>query len=97
MAPTVAQMRARMLDGHREILAALVEGRPAQASRAVNARGLSTCRRTLLTWGAIRICEKPHPRHAGLTISDIELTDIGRILAGIHVGVVVLWPASTKP
>jgi len=51
--PTVAQMRARMNCGHRQVLESARDGRPLVATRIGDARGLSTCRATLIGWGAI--------------------------------------------
>ena len=51
--PTIAQMRARINSGHRKVLEAARDGRPLVAMRAGDARGLSTCRSTLIGWGAI--------------------------------------------
>lgn len=64
--PTVAQMRARMNSGHRRVLEAARDGKPLVAMRMGDARGLSTCRATLVGWGAID--------------ADNALTDTGRAL-----------------
>lgn len=51
--PTIRQMRARMNSGHRAWLEALRDGRKVATTRAGDARGLMTCRATLIGWGAI--------------------------------------------
>lgn len=51
--PTIKQMRARMNNGHRMWLEALRDGREPVAGRIGDARGLMTCRATLIGWGAI--------------------------------------------
>ncbi|MGQ2994246.1 hypothetical protein [Variovorax sp.] len=51
--PTIAQMRARMNSGHRQVLEAARDGRKLTAIRIGDARGLITCRATLIGWGAI--------------------------------------------
>jgi hypothetical protein len=51
--PTVRQMRARMSGGHRQILEALVAGRGVTTRDAASARGLQTCRATLIGWGCV--------------------------------------------
>lgn len=53
MAPTIRQMRARMNSGHRQVLEAIRDGRKLTAGRMSDARGLMTCRDTLIKWGAI--------------------------------------------
>ena len=53
MAPTIRQMRARMNSGHRQVLEAVRDGRKPTAGRMSDARGLMTCRETLVKWGAI--------------------------------------------
>lgn len=52
-APTVRQMRARMSGGHRQILEALRDGRGVTTRDAAAARGLQTCRATLIGWGCV--------------------------------------------
>lgn len=64
--PSIAQMRARMNSGHRQVLEAAHDGRPLVAMRIGDARGLSTCRATLVGWGAID--------------ADNAITDTGRAL-----------------
>lgn len=51
--PTIRQMRARMNSGHRQVLEALRDGRKPTAGRMSDARGLITCRDTLVKWSAI--------------------------------------------
>ncbi|WP_139222978.1 hypothetical protein [Paracidovorax wautersii] len=51
--PTLKQMRARMNSGHRQVLEAVRDGRKLSAGRMSDARGLMTCRSTLVMWGAI--------------------------------------------
>jgi hypothetical protein len=67
MAPSIRQMRARMNSGHLQVLEALRDGRKLTAGRMSDARGLMTCRDTLVKWGAI---------------DGEALTDIGRELLG---------------
>lgn len=64
--PSIAQMRARMNSGHRQVLEAARDGKPLVAMRMGDARGLSTCRATLVGWGAID--------------ADNAITDRGRAL-----------------
>lgn len=51
--PTIRQMRARMNNGHRQVLEAIRDGRKLAAARMSEANGLMTCRATLIGWGAI--------------------------------------------
>lgn len=51
--PSIPQMRARMNSGHRAWLEALRDGRRLQTESASAARGLMTCRATLIGWGAV--------------------------------------------
>ena len=51
--PTVKQMRARMMAGHRQILEAVRDGRQITTISHGAARGFMTCRATLIGWGCI--------------------------------------------
>lgn len=51
--PSIAQMRARANSGHRQVLEAIRDGRKLASIRIGDARGLMTCRATLIGWGAI--------------------------------------------
>ena len=62
---SIAQMRARSNSGHRQVLEAARDGRKLTSSRIADARGLMTCRATLIGWGAIE---------------GESLTDVGRSL-----------------
>ena len=53
LGPSIVQMRARMNSGHRQVLEAARDGRKLTSSRIGDARGLMTCRATLIGWGAI--------------------------------------------
>jgi len=68
--PSMKQMRARMNSGHRQLLEAVRDGRKLIAGRISDARGLMTCRSTLVMWGAIE---------------GDDLTEIGRQLLAAQV------------
>lgn len=53
LGPSIAQMRACMNSGHRQVLEAARDGRKLTSSRIGDARGLMTCRATLIGCGAI--------------------------------------------
>ena len=63
--PSIRQMRARMMAGHRQLLEAARDGRKITTISHGAARGYQTCRATLIGWGCIE---------------GDELTDTGRAL-----------------
>lgn len=63
--PSIKQMRARMTSGHSRWLEAMSDGHAIKTQSASEARGLMTCRATLIGWGAI---------------DENGITDIGRAL-----------------
>jgi hypothetical protein len=74
--PSISQMAARANSGHVAWLKAYNEGRTPKAQRAGDARGLMTCRDTLLKWGAI---------------DGDQITDVGRALLRELTGGAWLW------